>query len=400
MFRCHPFGSSAAFVLSVLVFIGVCRGSAPSTGPVTNSPSLDKSRLMQLSQLGEQDLVKSLDAMEPRVRVQYLLALAQLSAQKGDMRGAGAYVRAAGEIVGKSGDEDLDAQVLLVSAGYHDAMGRVQTALDATARAAALLEKIGDTPRLQQALAYQGSLEYRRGIYPDSLKTYRRLLALADRAKDDALRAHCLSEISLIRGRMGDVDGAADGAREALRIHDKMGNTRGMADCLKTLGNLSTNATESARYYMDALAKYEEVNDAHGQANCNYNLGINLQGSGHFDDAVIRLNDAIAFYTRSSSVVGVGIAHMELGRTYHLMKDLGKAEASLVTACSLLAKGQDLMRLAQAESYLGDVLVATGRSEAARTHYATAVSNYEQAKMPDAARRIRALIESLPAPSP
>ena len=132
-------------------------------------------------------------------------------------------------------------------------------------------------------------------------------------------------------------------------------------------------------FYKQAAAKYEEAGDLHGQANCLFNMGVSLQATRDFGPAIATLQEAVGAYTRSASVTGVGIANMALGRTYLLSGNLPKAEAALDLAKSLLAKSQDLCRLAETEGALADLKVAQGDRPAALAHHEAAIRLYEQA---------------------
>ena len=94
---------------------------------------------------------------------------------------------------------------------------------------------------------------------------------------------------------------------------------------------------------------------------------------------------------------------MELGRTYFLMGDLSKSEASLGQAQTLLSRSQDLCRQAETEGYLADLKAAQGDRQSAITHHGAAITLYEQAKLEDRAalekQRLRKIQSDASAPN-
>lgn len=369
-----------------------CRASTESADQPRQRTRIDPVTFQHLKEMAATNLSAALEGIEPDQRVDYLLTLAQSAAMKRDIHEALSYLEAAGDLATK----DQVGEILLITAGLYEALDDLPEAITRISRALQVAEEGHDSPLLKRALAYKAHLEYRRGLYSDSLTTNARLLELLTGADDQDMRAYCLAETAQVRCRLGDIAGAETGLREALDIYENSGNAKGMGDCYKTLGNLATNITASTSHYAHAILYYHEAHNIHGEANCNFNLGVALQRAGDHTGAIDYFNEAIVLFTRSSSVVGVGIAHMELGRTYFLMKDSAKAEATLTTAIGILRKGPDLARRAQAEEYLAELYRDQSDSAKARLHYENAIALYREAKMTSSVDKLQLLLNALP----
>jgi tetratricopeptide (TPR) repeat protein len=334
--------------------------------------------------------VLALETLPADQKVNYALALGGFWLQRQDASKAGAYFDFARETAKRNGMKKEEGEGWFGSALLADATEDLPAALERAAKAVGLFNEAGEKEMARQAMFFRASLQHRRGMYADSLRTYSDIRKLADGPDGELIKAECLAEIALLNYKMGRTNAVAADAQQALKVFEARHYTKGAADCLKILGNQAGGdgrPSDAIDFYERAAARYKEAGDVHGQANCLYNMGITLQGTREYDKAIARLQDAVGAYTRSASVTGVGIANAELGRTYFLSGDLPKAEATLDLARSLLSKSQDLCRLAETEGYLADLKVSQGIRQQAIAHHQTAIRLYEQAKLGDRVRR-------------
>jgi len=378
----------------------------PVAGATTNTTALSGSDLEELQRLSAMDFEaagEQLRTKPPQVCVRYLLALTQSPRAMRSQKLARQYLDLALDVSRRASLQTEEGQTLLLYALFEDSNRNLVDALTRVNAALAVFEKAKAEPWIKESLWLKGGLEHRRGALPDAVKTFDRLEKLAAGKDAAVLKAHCMEEIATIRYKMGQSDRGEERAKRALAIYEEHGEDQGIADCLKLLGNLTSGQgkhVEAIAYYRRSAEKYKEVNNIHGQANCQYNTGICYRQLERYGESVSALQEAIAAYTQSSSVTGVGIANMELGRTYLGMGDLAKSEAALVLAANLLTKSQDLWRLGQTEEVLAELRLAQGRKADAARHYRNSIEHHEAVKMTAEAKRIRGRLEKLDEANP
>ena len=259
------------------------------------------------------------------------------------------------------------------------------------------LNDIKEHPLLLKCLMFKANLDHRRGDYTESLKAYKMLLLLLNDATDELDRAGALQQISMLYCKMHHAEKGEGALKEALDIFEKLGNSKGTATCLKTQGNNISSKGDhigAMNLYKLAIEKYRLTGDVHGEANCYYNLGLQYQITKQFDKAIDSLQDAIVGFTKSSSVGGVGIANMHMGYTFYLSGHYDKAETHLLSSLKLLKSGGNIIRIAQAEEYLGKLMEAQGDSSKALSYRQAAISHYEKVKNKVDADRVRKLIKT------
>lgn len=326
-------------------------------------------------------------------KARYGLALANASMNTHNQTKAAAYLDATTGIARRNGLKTEEGAAYYLSAMLADISQDLPAALASITKAEALFLEIGDQDRQWRCLLFRANLLHRRGKYGESVEAYTALLDIATGPQADLIRGECLAEIALLSCKMGRTNEVPRLAQQALKLAQSNHNAKCEADCYKILGNQATASgqqKEAMRYYEEAVAKYKEVGDIHGQANCLYNIGISLQEQKEYNKAILCFQNAIAIFTSSSSVGGVGIANMQLGRTYYLMGYFPKAEAALDLAKVMLTKCQDLARLAETESYLADLKAAQQDNPASLDHRNAAARLYDQAGLKDrAAQELR-----------
>lgn len=372
---------------------------APGAISTNRPPPLDIDTLQRLSVMDYGDATKQLEGMDPEPYIQYVLALGQVWDKKQNPQLTRLYLDLALSVARQNKMKEKEAEILLFYGLYESANERLIEALQRITASVDIYEKTGVTNMLMECLSVKGSLEHQRGAYPDAIATHERLLALATGKDDELLRAHSIEEIALMRQKMGQTEDGEKGAKEALEIFERKQDGKGIADCLKLLGNLAGARgaeDEAVAYYQRASEKYKSAQDVHGQGNCQYNLGLSYCRLKQYEKSVNAFQDAIGSYTRSASVTGVGIANMEMGNTYMAMVDLAKAESSLLLARSLLTKSGCVARLAQTDESLARLRLAQGKGKEAASHYSDAALHYESVNMKKEAERARLLLDKIP----
>src|SRR5579875_1071430 len=149
----------------------------------------------------------------------------------------------------------------------------------------------------------------------------------------------------------------------ALASAQAIGERQGEAWVMNNLGMvLSQQRTDDAlRYFRQALAIHEELGDLRGQARAANNLAFNYQLLGRHEDAVGYLRSALRLQRRIGHRYGEGIALVNLGEAYVALGRLGEAVARSTEARKLLAEVGSLRDVSYADTNLGRAMLARGR---------------------------------------
>lgn len=387
-------GLIAAVTLAVL--------ASPAAGVISTNKSLqlDIPTLQRLSVMDYETAAQQLKEMPPEPYIQYVLALGQIWDKKQNPRLTRLYLDLALSVARQNKMKDKEAEILFFYGLYESSNEKLQEALKHITASTMICEQAGMTNMLKECLSVKGSLEHQRGAYPDAIAAYERLLTLATGKDDELQKAHAIEETALLRYKMGQTADGEKKAKEALEIFERKQDDKGIADCLKLLGNIragSGSEEEAVKYYERAAEKYKAAQDVHGQGNCQFNTGLSYCRLKQYEKSVAAFQDAIASYTRSSSVTGVGMTNTELGNTYLKMGALAKAEGALLLARTLLTKSGCIARLAEADGHLARLRLAQGNKKEAVGHYKDAIEHYESVKMTDEAAEVRQWLSAIEA---
>ena len=329
----------------------------------------------QLATMSYPDVIAKLNQLPPDKNLKYCLIMAKLQSSRNNRTAAMQYCNYALEISQKNNLEECE--IYLIKAFVNDSTTDRLETINNLDKATDCFRKNNDVNSLKVCLSATGGILYSYGDFKKSLKAYNEVLQICEETNDILVKAETLFDIGEVYSRIADIPNARKSAEQAKIIFEKSGNTKGLADCLKLLGNTCVDdAGKAKKYYVDACKLYEETNDHHGLANCCFNLGIMSSGRKEYSDSIDYLNRALHAYTKAGSVEGVGIANMELGRCYFLMKDYDKSEMALNQACQFL-NGVSQFRLAQTKDYQGDLYTAKGDFAQALDCYKLSVELYK-----------------------
>lgn len=328
--------------------------------------------------------------MRAAEKMNYALVMGSFWLQRDNPTAANAYLKVAQKAAKDCGRKREEGQAWFALAAAAKQGQDLPDAITKTSKAIELFTAGDERELLTDALFYLGSIQHQRGTYGDSLATFEKVLGIVQGPHRDVMRAEALAETAMLQCKLGRNDEVRAPAEEALRLFQSNHVAKGEADCLKILGNqaLGESRPEDALHLFEQAAnRYRDAGSLHGQGNCCFNSGLACQELKHYDAAITNFQEAVALFTRSASMGGVGIANMQLGRTYLFTRDLAKAEAALELARSLLVKSQDLARLAETDHYLAELRVAQGRVKDALACHASAIAFYEKAGLPDQVKR-------------
>lgn len=374
--------TSAIFSLYILnsgifiLILSICIISTPIAAKESEEFEPDVELVKQLITMSYSDVTAKLDTFQPEKNMKYCLIMAKVQNIRNNSRIAIQYCDRAFEISQKHNLPECE--IYLTKASIHDETNNMIEAIDILNKAADCYRKNNDVNSLKICFPAIGSMEYRYGRFEKSLTAYKEALKLCEDTNDTLMKADTLFEIGEVYYRMSDMPNAKKAAEQAKIIFEKSENTKGLADCLKLLGNtcLTDDNDKAKKYYIEACKLYEETNDHHGLANCYFNVGLVSSRQKKYSDSIDYLTRALRAYTKSGSIEGAGIANMELGRCYFLMKDYDKAEITLSQAEQFLG-GLSQFRLAQTKDYQGDLYAAQGKLQQASDCYKMSAELYK-----------------------
>lgn len=148
----------------------------------------------------------------------------------------------------------------------------------------------------------------------------------------------------------------------ALEITRRMGNLRGHAAVLWSLGNLALRErlSDAERYLQRALAIFDEIDDVHGRALVLASMGFVDRVRGHQAQALCRLTDSLATFR----AIGDRVSEADVLTNIALIRqDQGQPEsvAELLDAAMTICRSLRAPRLvAQTEHRLGEFFLRQG----------------------------------------
>ncbi|MBA3946847.1 MAG: tetratricopeptide repeat protein [Herpetosiphonaceae bacterium] len=158
--------------------------------------------------------------------------------------------------------------------------------------------------------------------------------ALAQRAMTPLdVQAKALNGAGYLSYVQGDAPGARALLWESLALRRELGDKRGIAEVLNTLGNvagLAQGNTKQARlWYEESLLLSRELGHRYGVANTLNNLGLMTLYEGDYPHARALLQESQALFEAHDYERGVVIARTNLARVALEMGDGEKASATL-----------------------------------------------------------------------
>ncbi len=203
-----------------------------------------------------------------------------------------------------------------------------------------------------------------------AVKTLRSCEALVQSAADigaDDERVALLGMLAATQLRLGDRAAAIASARDAVQLAGSLGNDSLLADALVRLGaSLDVDgALEAEKSYRRALALYEHLHDARGQARCWDRIGVVAAHRAEWDDARTALRRAIDLGRTAGTPDEWGLAALDLGVVARRTGELEQARELFGDALALFAAVQNserqllaLYHLAQLDHERGDLAAA------------------------------------------
>ena len=216
-----------------------------------------------------------------------------------------------------------------------------------------------------------------------ALKTLRACEALVQSAADigaDDERVAVLGMLAATHLRLGDRTAAVAAARDAVQLAGSLGDDSLLADALVRLGVSldADDALDAEKSYRRALALYEHLHDARGQARCWDRIGVVAAQREEWENARTALRRAIDLGRTAGTPDEWGMAALDLGVVARRTGDLEQARELFGDALALFAAVQNSERQLLALYHLAHLDRERGELAAAADLYDVAASLAER----------------------
>jgi non-specific serine/threonine protein kinase len=217
-------------------------------------------------------------------------------------------------------------------------MERLEADVD-NLRAALRWSLVNDEPDI--GLCFGGALWYFwfvSGRLSEGREWLRALLAGADSREPSQMRAESLVGASWLAFCQGDYDAANTQAQEGLRLHERLGNKRGRAAALTTLGcvAMGQGAHKRAHRFMEeSLALRREEGDRREIATSLNNLGNLALLEGDLARAQALLEEYLTLSQAMGDIYVTANALQTLGVVALAQHDVARARTVLIEALTL-----------------------------------------------------------------
>ena len=210
--------------------------------------------------------------------------------------------------------------------GAHREAQRLQESATAYERAVTLFEEAGDAvpeadlafAMTQLAAVYSRTAEYRSAI-----NYYGRVLEIRERHNDTAQTIDALYGLGVAHYAVGEYETSIAYLERAIALADA-DDVTSLAVMHVIIGSAYRDANrldEAVEAYKQAIRLHESIGDEAGVASVANTLGSSLTALGQFDEAVEWHNRALDIHRRLGNTSDVALTFNKLGSVHHAMGD-------------------------------------------------------------------------------
>lgn len=197
-------------------------------------------------------------------------------------------------------------------------------------------------------------------------------LDIAQRSKDTGMTADCLTLLAISRFRQGDYKDALVFARQCYALDKQSGNKEGLSSTLNTLAGICLAArqyAEAETYVKEALALQDELKNPARQAIFRGMASEICHALGREEEALTYARQALETEKQLNRPEKQAIRLTQMAAAYVGLKRYAEARQCLDEAMPQFRRDGNELSLGIACNLMGDVLSATGGSEAERVNY-------------------------------
>ena len=229
----------------------------------------------------------------------------------------------------KAGDRLGTAKVLFNIGMAFMRAGADAEALDHLERSLSGFAELDHPVGQSACLSIIGAMLFRRGEFNRSIETQSRALAKAREGRDLLWERHCHSNLATVYRGVGNLEGALEHCRQAVRLAEQVEGQPGAHDVYQNIANsyLDLKQYEQAREYATkALRICVEKGYRYVEASCHNTLGFVALGLGDRAAALRHQAECLRLADEITSREMAAWAHVGLGNTY---RDFGDIEQAL-----------------------------------------------------------------------
>lgn len=320
---------------------------------------------------------------EDTVKVRMLIALndALVNVKPKSNEGI-AYCDQALAIVEKLGVPELKADALFSKANNLDTQNKLADALIPLEQALTIYESLNQVKKIIGSLHLLGVVYYKMSDTENSKKHLERSLLLSEQLNDEKNKMKSLNSLAIIYG-MKDSKRAIGYYEQAMKIaqklNDKMGEAR-IAGNMGRIHNESGNYVKALEYLQSALRIHENMGDIRGMTFDYQSLSATYAMLDDVDKALDYANKALPLAIKTGNKPVEGGCYSKIGDCYYRKKRYEEALANIEKAIEIYKAIGNTTQANFSLLGLGNVYFALGKKvEAHRCFQASLEAN--KAKM-------------------
>ncbi len=228
----------------------------------------------------------ALQESDPSLASQALSRMAQCFLEQGELIQAEDHLQRSIAIMEGLGDSSDMADALLLLAGIHHRQGLTEEALLCSRQCLKIREQRKDQGGVVAALNYMGLIQTERQDWAVAEECYQRVAVISLENGESLPEAEALSNLGSIQHLQGELETAMDYYGRALEIFDRLGNKQGSSQTQSNLGLIYQKKGDlslAQDYFQKSIEAKEQLGDDQGVATTKLNLGLVLQIKGEWD---------------------------------------------------------------------------------------------------------------------
>ena len=283
------------------------------------------------------------------------------------------FARKAIEIAekGKYYRELSDAYLTL---GYcYEAAGRIDDAFAVVDSSKRVADKISYYKGQFFAESSYGTLFRRRAKYDSSLVHYMNAMSIADKNKDDTLRAKGYNGLGNYYTTVKDIKKAEEFHLQALEIRIKLGNPYDLYSNYENLGIINRelgNYDKALAYYLKARHYAEITRDSSNLAFSDNDIGAAYSKKKDAVNGELYLKRSIAIRERMGEKNELAYTYNYLGENYEVKGDLVNAELNIKKALAIAEEIKNNKQRYEALESLSDFYARNKKYDSAYSYLA------------------------------
>jgi signal transduction histidine kinase/PleD family two-component response regulator len=271
--------------------------------------------------------------------------------------------------VAASSESLADIQALVAEARER-ASPSPQQAREIALRAVRQAELRGDPATLCDARLVAGESCSTLGQYAEALEHLEGAIAAASAARDASREAEAHRLVAATHDFVGNFDLAVHSHQQALRLHEGLGDDRGRAKLMRTIGVCVSKAggfEEAIGWYRRSLETARRAGDEESALRSMVNIAIDLKNLGRLAESLALYEEALALSrTRALDNFTAGV-QANMGNTLTLLGRLEEADRCLSEALEVHRRSGAPHALQNDLVGLGRVRMRQGRIDEARS---------------------------------